>query len=138
MKKTSPRRRARECATQAVYSWEITRNEVASILAHFLAEEDMEGVDTLLFQCLVKGAVEHIEEIDNIYAPFSDRTLDELGLIEKSILRVAVFELKYCLDVPYKVAINEAIEVGKVFGADDSHKFINGILDKVAPEIGRK
>jgi transcription antitermination factor nusB len=69
---------------------------------------------------------------------YLDRTLDELDPIEKSILRLAVYELQFEPDVPYKVAINEAIEVAKVFGADESHKYINGVLDKVAPALGRK
>ena len=69
---------------------------------------------------------------------YLDRALDELDPIEKAILRLAVYELQFEADVPYKVAINEAIEVAKVFGADESHKYINGVLDKVAPALGRK
>ena len=68
---------------------------------------------------------------------YLDRTLDELDPIEKAILRLAVYELQFEADVPYKVVINEAIEVAKVFGADESHKYINGVLDKIAPVVRR-
>ena len=69
-------------------------------------------------------------------SPYIDRAFDELDPIETAILRLAVYELRFELDVPYKVVINEAIEVAKVFGADESHKYINGVLDKIAPALG--
>ena len=104
VKKISPRRRARECAVQALYSWAVSQNSPA-------VERTMQG--------------------------YLDRGLEELDPIEKAILRLAVYELQFEADVPYKVVINEAIEVAKVFGADESHKYINGVLDKIAPVVRR-
>ena len=75
------------------------------------------------------------KELDKLMVPYLSRQLKELGYVEYAVLRIALFELSQCQDVPYKVAINEAIELAKTFGAEDSHKFINGVLDKIAPKI---
>ncbi|EFL79639.1 transcription antitermination protein NusB [Actinobacillus pleuropneumoniae serovar 6 str. Femo] len=98
----------------------------------------MNGVDLPYFRKLLRGTVLYVEAIDNDLRPFLDRAEDEVDPIERTILRLSAYELKYELDVPYKVVINEGIEVAKVFGSDDSHKYINGILDKLAPALGRK
>lgn len=137
-KKLSPRRRARECAVQALYSWYVSQNDVAEVELSFVTEQDLKGVDVPYFRKLFRNIVANLETVDAIMAEFLDRTSEELTPIERAILRLSVYELKYELDVPYKVVINEAIEVAKTFGAEDSHKYINGILDKVAPALGRK
>ncbi|EEX50166.1 N utilization substance protein B [Pasteurella multocida] len=137
-KKVSPRRRARECAVQALYSWYVSQNSPAEIELEFVAEQDLKGVDVPYFRKLFRQTVENVETVDVIMAPYLDRDVNEVDPIEKAILRLAVYELKFELDVPYKVVINEAIEVTKVFGADDSHKYVNGVLDKVAPALSRK
>lgn len=134
--KISPRRRARECAVQAIYSWYISKNAIEEIELAFLNDQDMNGVDMPYFRKLIRGTVTNIEKIDSTLAPFLDR--EEVDPIERSILRMSAYELKYELDVPYKVVINEGIEVAKVFGSDDSHKYINGVLDKLAPALNRK
>ena len=90
------------------------------------------------FRKLFRQTAENIQSIDGMIAPYLDRNTEELDPIERSILRLAVYELKYETDVPYKVAINEAIELTKTFGAEESHKYINGVLDKIAPALGRK
>lgn len=143
--KLSPRRRARECAVQALYSWVISQNSVEQIELVFqtdnFASEDPEStdqVDRALFTRLLRGTVANIEEIDASLRPFLDRNEENVDLIERSILRMAAYELHFEQDTPYKVVINEAIEVAKAFGSDDSHKYINGILDKLAPALGRK
>ncbi|MBR0574291.1 transcription antitermination factor NusB [Pasteurella atlantica] len=136
--KVSPRRRARECAVQALYSWFISKNSIEEVEVSFMTDQDMKGVDVPYFLKLLRGTVEHITEVDAAFQPYLDRSQDDLDPIEYSILRVASYELKFQLDVPYKVVINEAIEVAKVFGSDDSHKYVNGILDKLAPALGRK
>ncbi len=138
VKKPSARRRARECAVQALYSWYISQNDVAEVELAFVTEQDLKGVDVAYFRQLFRQTVDNLDAIDRTLAPFLDRTSEELTPIEKSILRLATYELKYELDVPYKVVINEAIEVAKTFGADDSHKYVNGVLDKIAPSLGRK
>ncbi|AUI66183.1 MULTISPECIES: transcription antitermination factor NusB [Glaesserella] len=136
--KVSPRRRARECAVQALYSWYISQNSIEQVELAFVTDQDMQGVDMPYFRKLLRSTVENIETIDESLRPYLDRAEDELDPIERTILRLAGYELKFELDVPYKVAINEAIEVAKVFGADDSHKYVNGVLDKLAPALNRK
>lgn len=138
MSKISPRRRARECAVQALYSLIISKNEMAEVELAFITDQEMKGVDLPYFRKLFQGSAEYQNNIEIILAPHLDRKIDELDPIEKAILLMAVYELKYQGDVPYKVVINEAIEVAKVFGSDESHKYINGVLDKVAPALNRK
>lgn len=138
MKKVSPRRRARECAVQALYSWYISQNSIEQVELHFIADEDMNGVDLPYFRKLLRGVVDNIEAVDASLRPYLDRAENEVDPIERTILRLSAYELQFQLDVPYKVVINEGIEVAKVFGSDDSHKYVNGILDKLAPALGRK
>lgn len=137
VKKISPRRRARECAVQALYSWAVSQNSPEIVELNFMTEQDMKGVDTPYFRKLFRQTVENVETVERIMQGYLDRGLAELDPIEKAILRLAVYELQFEVDVPYKVVINEAIEVAKVFGADESHKYINGVLDKIAPVVRR-
>ncbi|AZI14144.1 transcription antitermination factor NusB [Avibacterium paragallinarum] len=138
VKKPSPRRRARECAVQALYSWHLSQNPIGEVELAFVSEQDMNGVDMPYFRKLLRQTAENIDAVEASVAPYLDRSLEELDPIERAILRLAVYELRFELDVPYKVVINEAIEVAKVFGADDSHRYVNGVLDKVAPALSRK
>jgi N utilization substance protein B len=133
--KPAARRRARECAVQALYAWQLSHNDIAEIEAQFLAEQDVTDVDIAYFRELYSGTATHAAEMDQLMAPYLSRQLDELGHVERAILRLALFELSKRQDVPYKVAINEAIELAKTFGAEESHKFVNGVLDKAAPAI---
>lgn len=137
VKKISPRRRARECAVQALYSWAISQNSPEIIELNFMTEQDMKGVDTPYFRKLFRQTVENVEAVERTMQGYLDRSLVELDPVEKAVLRLAVYELQFEVDVPYKVVINEAIEVAKVFGADESHKYINGVLDKIAPLVRR-
>lgn len=129
--KPSPRRKARELAVQAIYSWQVSGNSVSDIETNFLMDNAKRRFDIEYFQLLLRGVCKEIEDIDANLSPNVDRPLDDIDQVEKAILRVAAFELKACQDVPYRVIINEAIELAKSFAADDSHKFINGVLDKV-------
>lgn len=138
LKKISPRRRARECAVQALYSWYVSQNPAETVELAFITDQDMKGVDLPYFRKLFRQTVEHIDAVETTLRPYLDRDIGELDPIERAILRLAVYELQFEPDVPYKVAINEAIEVAKVFGADDSHKYVNGVLDKIAPALSRK
>jgi len=133
--KPSPRRKARELAVQAIYSWQISQNSVNDIEVNFIAENSKRRFDIEYFQLLLRGVTSNISEIDDAISPYVDRPLDDIDHVEKAILRVAVFELKDCTDVPYRVVINEAIELAKSFAADDSHKFVNGVLDKTVKLI---
>jgi len=136
--KPAARRRARECAVQALYSWQLSKNDLADVEHQFLTEQDVKDVDIAYFRALLSGVAVNAGMLDDLMAPYLSRQLDELGQVEKAVLRVALFELKMREDVPYKVAINEAIELAKTFGAEDSHKFVNGVLDKAAPNIRKK
>ena len=129
--KPTPRRKARELAIQAVYSWQLSQNNIADVETNFLTENSSRRFDIPYFQQLFRGVSAKVGSIDEKISPHVDRPLDEVDHVEKAILRVAVFELLDCNDVPYRVIINEAIELAKVFAADDSHKFVNGVLDKV-------
>lgn len=132
----NPRRRARECAVQAIYSWQVSKNDLSDVEVSFMTDQDMKGVDKKYFRELLNGVGLNASEIDTKMEPYlNERSLDELGLVERAILRIAIYELLKREDVPYKVVINEAIDLTKTFGAEDSHKFINGVLDKVAPTI---
>ncbi|MGP4123597.1 MAG: transcription antitermination factor NusB [Sodalis sp. (in: enterobacteria)] len=133
--KPAARRRARECAVQALYSWQLSHNDITDIEIQFLAEQDTLDVDIAYFRELYVGAATNAQELDKLMAPYLSRQLKELGYVERAVLRIALFELSKRQDVPYKVVINEAIELAKTFGAEESHKFINGVLDKIALDI---
>jgi len=128
--KPAARRRARECAVQALYSWQLSQNDIADVEYQFLAEQDVKDVDVLYFRELLAGVATNTAYLDGLMKPYLSRLLEELGQV-----RIALYELSKRSDVPYKVAINEAIELAKSFGAEDSHKFVNGVLDKAAPVI---
>jgi len=133
--KPSARRKARRMAIQAVYSWQLSGNSVTDIEAEFLTENDVSKVDVAYFQDLLRGVATSASTLDGILAPFSARPFAELDQIERAVLRVAAYELRSRLDVPYKVIMNEAIELAKAFGADDSHRFVNGVLDKAVDSL---
>jgi len=129
--KPSPRRKARELAIQAVYSWQISKNSVSDVEVNFIADNAKRRFDIEYFQLLLRGVTSNVNGLDLVISPYVDRPLDDIDQVEKAILRVAAFELRDCQEVPYRVVINEAIELAKLFAADDSHKFVNGVLDKV-------
>ncbi|MEN0038390.1 MAG: transcription antitermination factor NusB [Cellvibrio sp.] len=127
------RRMARHYAMQALYQWHMTGNSLNSIEAEFRTDNDMSKVDVEYFHDILHGVPENLSDIDAVYQPFLvDRSLEELDAITRALLRLATYEFKFRIDVPYKVVINEAVALAKKFGAEDSHKFINGVLDKTA------
>lgn len=128
--KPAARRRAREMALQGVYSWMLSNNDVASIELNLATSNEMGKVDMPYFQELLQGSIRQVTDLDAAIKPYLGRLPEELDPIEKAILRIATYELTQRIDVPYKVVINEAIELAKVFGAEESHKFVNGVLDK--------
>lgn len=126
------KQRARRFAMQAIYQWHLTQEKFSSIQAKFLAQEEMVSVDTAYFLLLVQGVLKNQESLDNHLQQLLDRPLKELGLVELAILRLGTYELFECPEVPYKVVLNESIELAKMFGANDSYKYINGILNLLA------
>ncbi|ARB44703.1 MULTISPECIES: transcription antitermination factor NusB [Alcanivoracaceae] len=126
------RRKARRYALQALYQWQLAGTTLSDIEAQFLAQNDMSKVDRSYFHDLLHGVPARVSDLDESLRPFLDRRVEELSQVEKVILRIGAFELRERLDVPYRVVINEGIELAKVFGADDSFKYVNGVLDKLA------
>lgn len=133
--KPAARRKARELALQAVYSWQMSNNPVEQIELSIATSNNMEKVDMAYFQELLRAVVNDTESLDISIKPYLGRLPEELDLVEKAILRLASYELTARIDVPYKVVINEAIELAKSFGAEESHKFINGVLDKAVKTL---
>lgn len=129
------RRKARHYAMQALYQWYMAQAALADIEAEFLADYDFSHVDKAYFQALLHGVPAHLDELDNSLLPLLDRALKDLDPIEHTLLRMGQFELKHRVDVPFKVVINEAVALAKKFGATDSHKYINGVLDKSARQL---
>lgn len=126
------RERARRFAMQAIYQWQLADSSFPEIKKQFLSQEEMVSVDTDYFEKLVHGVMEHHASLDENLEPLLDRALKELGPVELAILRLAAYELCNLPELPYKVVLNEAIELAKVFGATDSHKYVNGVLHKLA------
>lgn len=133
--KPSARRKARELAVQAVYSWQMSGNAVEQIEVSMATGTNMAKVDMSYFQELLRAVVRDTEKLDLAIKPYLGRLPEELDPVEKAILRISCYELTARIDVPYKVVINEAIELAKSFGAEESHKFINGVLDKAVKTL---
>ena len=128
------RSRARRRALQAIYAWQLSGSEVRAIIEQFRSEQDMQVADLEYFEDLVRGVASRCAGLDAGLAPFLDRGIEQVDPIERATLRLAAYELKYRLDVPYRVVLNEAIELSKRFGADQGHTYVNGVLDKLARE----
>ena len=129
------RRKARHYGMQALYQWHMAGAALGVIEAEFRDEYDFSHVDLEYFQALLHGIPASVDELEAILEPLLDRKLDELDPIERTLLRMGVFELKERIDVPFKVVINEAVALTKKFGATDGHKYINGVLDKAARQL---
>ncbi len=129
------RHKARHYAMQALYQWHMAAAPVNQIEAEFRADYDFAHVDLEYFQALLHGVPASVTELEAVFEPLLDRKLDDLGPIERSLLRMGTWELQQRIDVPWKVVINEAVSLAKKFGATDSHKYINGVLDKVARQL---
>ena len=129
------RRKARHYGMQALYQWLMADASLSVIEAEFRADYDFSHVDLEYFQALLHGVPAHVGELEARLEPLLDRKLDDLDPIERTLLRMGAFELEHRLDVPYRVVINEGVALAKKFGATDSHKYVNGVLDKVAREL---
>jgi transcription antitermination protein NusB len=129
------RRKARHYGMQALYQWLMAEASLNDIEAEFRADYDFAHVDLEYFQALLHGIPGCVDELEAIFQPLLDRDIDDLDPIERTLLRMGTFELKERIDVPYKVVINEEVALAKKFGASESHKYINGVLDKAAREL---
>jgi N utilization substance protein B len=135
----SARRRAREFALQGVYAWLLRGGEgtqdAGEIDAHLRDAEDFSEADAQWFKTLLHGVLREAPSLREQFAPFIDRPLNELSPVEHGILLIGSYELVHHVEVPYKVAINEAVELAKSFGGTDGFKFVNGVLDKLAAVV---
>ena len=131
------RSKARRCALQAIYQWQVGGQAMADIESQFMAEQDLTQADVAYFSELVHGVPAHSAELDAHMRPYLDRPVAELDPVELAILRIGISELEHHPEIPFRVVINEAVELAKVFGAEQSHRYINGIMDKVARDLRR-
>jgi len=129
------RRRARRSAMQALYQWQISRLNLKEIEEQFRVDQDMSKVDLDYFHHLLHQVPSRLDEIDKILGDVVDRPVEEIDPIERAILRIGVFELEHQPDIPYRVVLNESVNLAKQFGGADGHKYINGILDKLAKNL---
>lgn len=129
------RRKARRLILQALYQWQISQHAPNELQLQFNEDENMQKADGPYFRELIDAITKITTELDEQFSPCLDRALTDLDPIELSILRLGTYELKHRLEIPYRVVINEAVELAKTFGALDGHKYINGILDQVAHQI---
>jgi N utilization substance protein B len=129
------RRKARKLAVQALYQWHIAEQAITQIELEFLTDNDMAKVDTEYFSEVLRGVARSKSDLDEHIVKHTDRGTTEMTPIELAILRMSTFELINRIDVPYKVVINEGVELSKIFGANEAHKYVNGVLDKLAQSI---
>lgn len=126
---------ARERAMQALYQWQMTGADPAEIEQQFLTEQDMKNVDKKYFKELLYGVPGALAEFDALSLELLSRPIEQVDPVERAILRIGLYELKMRLDIPYRVVINEAVELAKLYGAEQGHKFVNGTLDKAAKSL---
>ncbi len=131
----SPRHRARELALQGIYEWRLSGSSATEIGRSTGDDKSLGRYDTGLYQQLLRGTIAQHEALGTLVAPHLDRPLDELSPIEFSVLLLGAYELTQQPEVPYRVIINEAVELAKTFGGSDGYKFVNGVLDKLAAQV---
>ena len=127
-----PRRRARRRALQALYQWQLNDDSAARIIEQFIEEQNFDGVDQAYFETLVREVVDRREALDEAVAPFVQRAEAGVDQMERVVLRLGACELLYHPETPYRVVIDEAVELAHRFGAEQAHTFINGVLDRLA------
>ena len=137
------RTNARRAALQALYQWQMTGHNLGDIERQFIEEERLKEAQKSYFSELIHGVPQNLDVIDRTLSEFIDRPIEKVDPVERAILRIGVYELLNRLDMPYRVILNEGINLAKDFGADGSHRYVNGILDKVAQskrtiETGRR
>lgn len=132
---SKPRSLARKRAVQALYMWEMTGVNLSDIDHNFVLEHDLSKVDYKYFQELLHKIPSNIDDIDSHIHAYLDRPFSEVDPVERAIMRVGVYELQHRPDIPYRVVINEAVELAKIFGAEDGYKYVNSIVDNAAKKL---
>jgi transcription antitermination protein NusB len=131
-KKRGNRRLSRELALRALYQWRLTGDDFARLLVQAEEAEEYAEANTEFLKALLEGVLVEVETLNQVLAQHIDRPVEQLSPIEHGILLIGAYELAHHLDVPYKVAINEAVNLAKAYGGTDGHKYVNGVLDKLA------
>ncbi|MDP1901076.1 MAG: transcription antitermination factor NusB [Rubrivivax sp.] len=131
----SARRRSRELAMQGLYQWLLAGSAVADLVEHVREQDGFEKCDRAHFDALLHGVIEQAAALDAVLTRHVDRKTTLLSPVEHAVLMIGVYELMHCLEIPYRVAINEAVELAKTFGGTDGHKYVNGVLDRCAAEL---
>ena len=131
----SARRRAREYALQGLYQWQLSGAPAADIRGQLAEDQHFDKADTAYFSELLNGTIAEAEVLKGANAPLLDRKVESLSPVERGILLLAAWELKHSPDIPFKVVINEAIELAKDYGGTDGYKYVNGVLDRLAPAL---
>jgi N utilization substance protein B len=134
-KSRTPRHRAREFALQGLYQWLMNQEDAGAIDAHIRNAHGFDKADPEHFDLLLHGTIRDVDNLRTEIVPLIDRAIDQLSPIEHAALLIGAFELKHHIEIPYKVVINEAVELTKSFGGIDGHKYVNGVLDKLATTL---
>lgn len=134
-KSRTPRHRAREFALQGLYQWLMSQEDAGAIDAHIRNAHGFDKADAEHFDLLLHGTIHDVDNLRSEIVPLIDRAIDQLSPIEHAALLIGAFELKHHIEIPYKVVINEAVELTKSFGGIDGHKYVNGVLDKLAASL---
>ena len=134
-KSRTPRHRAREFALQGMYQWLMNQEDAGAIDAHIRNAHGFDKADAEHFDLLLHGTIRDVDNLRTEIVPLIDRAIDQLSPIEHAALLIGAFELKHHIEIPYKVVINEAVELTKSFGGIDGHKYVNGVLDKLATSL---
>src|SRR5437867_20882 len=134
-KRRGSRRGSRELALQALYQWLLNRDDVQVLLTQACEKKEFARADEDYFRALLRGVIERAPQLEGAVQPFLDRPIEQLSPIERALLLIAAFELTAATDVPYRVAINEAVELAKSYGGTDGYKYVNGVLDKLAAQV---
>ena len=129
-----PRRRARRRALQAIYQWQITGQDAREILKQFDQAQDMTGVDQAHFETLVRGVCDNQEELDKALQDFLDRPFNQVDLMEQVVLRIGAYELRHCPGQPFRVVVDECVDLAHRFGSEQGHAYVNAVLDNAAKE----
>lgn len=126
---------ARQYALQAIYQWQMTGQSINIVEDQFMENEELAQTDVALFIALLRGVPFYMQEIDIALKKFINRTVEAIDPVERACLRIGAYELMQHTDIPYRIIINEAVELAKIFGAEQGHRYVNGVLDKLARQV---
>lgn len=129
------RQRARKLAVQALYQWMIAKQPITEIEAQVRIMKNMDKIDDAYFSKLLHGISTHLEEVETAFMPYLDREINELSPVELSILRLGSYELLFCPETPYRIILDESVNLAKTFGSQEGYRYVNGVLNKLAKSI---